>query len=399
MNRSRRAAGLVAFVALTMVVPGGTVNAGPADLATGTITLKGNGTSYIDVVLTEKMTPQAADIEVSTTGSYAGFVITQRLGDLVSLAGGSLVVTSFEKKATKAAGRGIGAIGFAQRELDPGTYRFQLISDGRATVKIPAEGLLRSMSLKTTREARAESVLESMGSGPGDLDHRWPVHRSRSTVTLLGLLEIVDTHQASTAQQCLKEGSENPDACDQTEDYGGTWATTSPGSVGPGWIYSFAGFYTGYALGERTAVQHITQAAASSENYAFYLNFPLTAPGANNMGAPAPRETFSFPYRFAGVQDQPVCAVYVATFVGSCGFVQARPSDREASVKIVDASGGPTAATVMVGDRHLEICGETTEPLEIEPGDGVYVDVHAHPTLDCPDAHGTTGSVEVTLGP
>jgi hypothetical protein len=399
MNGLRRLTGLVAIVALGIVVPGGTVSAGPPDVATGTITLKGNGTSYIDVVLTEKVTPQADDIEVSTTGSYAGFVITQRLGDLVSLAGGSFVVTSFEKKATKAAGRGIGAVGFAQRKLEPGTYRFQLISDGRATVKIPVAGPLRSMTLKTTREARAQSVLESMGSGPGDLDHRWPVHRSRSTITLLGLLEIVDTHQASTGQQCLKEGSENLDACDQTEDYGGTWATTSPGSVGRGWIYSFAGFYTGYAVGERTAVQHVTQATAASENYAFYLNLPLTAPGANNMGAPAPRETFSFPYQFAGVQDQPVCAVYVATFIGSCGFVPARPSDREATVKIVDASGGPTAATVVVGDQRLEICGETTEPLDVDPDGGVYVDVHAHPTLDCPDAHGSVGSVEVTLSP
>ena len=398
MGNLRRLAGLVVLLFGSALLPAGPSGAGPSG-GTGQITLRGEGPSYVDVVLDKKITPYASAIEVTTTGTYAGFVITEHRGELVSLVGGSYVVPSFVRKTKKGGRAGLGVQTLAQNELHPGTYRFQLITDGVATVKIPTEGLSRPMRLRTSHVARAQSTLDFLGHGPGDMEGRWPLHRTRATVTVLDLLQIVQNHEASYVQQCLKDGSENFDTCQApAEDYGGWWVQTSAGSEDPGWIFNSFGYYPGYEVGEYTGVQRVAQAVEGSDNYAFFLNVPLTAPGANNMKNPAPGETFSFPYQVSGVQGQPACRTNLAD-VGTCGSVEARPTDHRATVKIVDAAGGPTAATVTTGNRTIEICGETAEPVRVTPGGHVSVNVHAHPTLDCPQAHGTTGRVEVTLGP
>ena len=394
----RRSAGLVLLLLLGAILPVGPSAAERLGGA-GQIVLKGKGPSFVDVVIDESITPQTQGITVSTTGTYAGYLITEHVGELVSLVGGSYVVPSFDRKTKKATGDSLGAMTLLQRELDPGTYRFQLITDGLATVKIPAAGLSRSMTLRTSHEARALSTLDFLGNGPGDMEARWPLRRTKATVTVLNLLQVVDSHQASFVQQCLKDGSENFDPCQQTNDYGSTWLMTSSGSSGPGWVFNFFGYYPGYEIGTYTGTQRVAQAAAGSENFAFFLNVPLTAPAADNMERAAPEETFTFSYDFAGVQGQPVCGLYAGARARSCWSVPTRPTDHRATVRIVDVTGGPTAATVVSGDQRIEICGETTEPLEVVPGDDVFVDVHAHPTLDCPQGHGTTGTVEVTLGP
>jgi hypothetical protein len=397
VDNFRRLVGLAVVLMLGTLLPIGSSGAG-SSAGTNQITLRGKGSSYVDVVIDETITPRTQGVTVSTTGTYAGYLITEHVGDIVSLVGGSYVVPSFERKTKEAAGVGLGPLTLVEQELEPGTYRFVLITDGVATVKIPTAGLSRSMTLRTSHAARALSALEHMGNGPGDFEERWPLRRTKATVTVLNLLQIVDSHQASFVQQCLKDGSENFDPCNQAEDWGATWAITSPGSVGPGWVFDFFGYYPGYEVGEKTGVQRVAQAVAGSENFAFFLNVPLTAPAHDNMEGPAPKETFSFDYQFSNVQGQPVCGAYAGVMVRSCWGVPARPTDHRATVKIVDAAGGPTAAKVVSGGRTIEICGETAEPVKVTPGDAVYVEVYAHPTPDCPTGHGTTGRVEVTLG-
>jgi hypothetical protein len=399
MDNLRRLAGLVVLLLPATFLPLGRSEAGRPSGGSGQIILMGRGPSYVDVVLDKKITPYASAIEVTTTGTYAGFVITEYRGDLVSLVGGSYVVPSFVRRTKKAGGGSLGVQTLVQNELHPGAYRFQLITDGVATVKIPTEGLSRSMRLSTKHVARAQSALDFLGNGPGDMEARWPLRRTKATVTVLNLLQIVEDHHASFLQQCLKDGSENFDNCQApAEDYGGWWLQTTTGSEDPGWIFDSFGYYPGYEVGEYTGVQRVAQAVEGSANYAFFLNVPLTAPRVNNIKNPAPGETFSFPYQLSGAQGQTFCRTNLAD-VGTCGSVEARPTDHRATVKIVDAAGGPTAATVTTGRRTIEICGETTDPLKVVPGADVSVNVLAHPTPDCPLGHGTTGSVEVTLGP
>lgn len=395
-KRSKRALALLLSALLVgLVAPASDASPQPGPHAS--IILTGKGSTYVDIKLTRKITPDPEMMEITTDGTYAGYLITERAGELVRLVGGSLAIPKFTKETGKVSEFEIESVALAKKELEPGTYRIQLITDGKATVTIPTDGMDSDLSLRAKRVAHQESHLESLGSGPGDIENRTSIRRRPTTITLALFLQIVENHQASTVQQCLRPRLEDEGRCDQTKDFGSTATFASPGGVGTGWTLSSDFFYIDAGTGPHTVVQAAKQVVTSSRTYSFLLNVNLTAPDYDNFGSAAPDKTFSFPYQIAGVQGQPVCSVYVNSWVGSCDVVVARPTDQSASVKIVDVAGGNTAATVFAGGKFYEICGQMDEPVRVDPGGPVFVDVHAHPTTACPTAHGTTGTVEVSL--
>lgn len=388
---------LALSVSISSALAAPPVTAAPLD--DPAIVVTGTRSAYVDFRLTRKVTPDPSLMTVTTDGTYAGYVITEKQGEMIALVGGGLVIPRFVEEAEKASDFPFDPMTMSGETLDPGVYRMRLITDGTTTVRIPAQGLKRDLVLRPDRPAAEQTAeLDDLGSGPGELEGRTSIRRSRNTLTLAAVLSVVENHQGSTIEQCLKRRAEAEDECDPTTDFGATWAVASPGSVGSGWILSWSIFSPIYGAGPHTVIQGVRQVATSSQNLTFVLNLHLTAPKSDNYGPAAPDETFSFPYQVAGVQGNPLCAAWAAgVVVGSCWRIPARPTDHSAKVKIVDAAGGPTAATVTSSGKTYEICGETEKRIPVDPGGGVFVDVHAHPTAGCPMGRGTTGSVEVTL--
>ena len=388
---------LALLVSISSALVATPVTAGPLD--DPAIVVSGTRSAYVDFVLTRKVTPAPRSMTVTTEGTYAGYIITQRRGETMVVVGGGLVIPRFAEEADKATDFPFEPMTISSQPLEAGAYRMRLITDGDTTLRIPTKGLRSDLVFRPVRPAAVQTaVLDDMGSGPGEFEERTSIRRNERSLTFAGLLTVAENHQASTLEQCLKRRAENEDDCDPTTDSGATWAVASPGSVGSGWVLSWSIFGPGNGVGPHTVFQRIRQVSTSSTNLGFVLNLHLTNPSEDNYGPASPDETFTFPYQVAGVQGNPACAAWVAgAMVGSCGGIPVRPTDHSALVEIVDAAGGPTAATVTSGGKRYEICGETAKRIPVEPGGAVLVDVHAHPTSGCPMGRGTTGSVEVTL--
>lgn len=364
------------------------------------IVLEGKTAGYVDFRLDDTVTPRGYEIEVQTTGRYAGYAITEREGELLQLVSGAYSVPRLDKQAMDHAGTPLGPMQFASSKMHPGTYRIQLLAHRPTRVKIPVEGLSRTIHLEVEeRIVPQPDFLQDMGSGPGDVEARASFRRSPTTITLSSILQLVDSHQGSAIQQCLKQEMENQDDCHPSEDYGATFTVVSPGSTGPGWVYSFAGYYIGWGSGPHTAVQRVLQAALTSRNYSFVLNIRLSAPGIANHAKPAKDKTVTLPYEFAGVQDAGVCLIGAGgEVIGGCEIAFARPTDHWAEVEIVDSVAESVSATITTtGAKRFSICGKTEKPFRINPGATIYVEVHAHPTLECPMVFGTTGDVRISL--
>ncbi len=100
--------------------------------------------------------------------------------------------------------------------------------------------------------------------------------------------------------------------------------------------------------------------------------------GASGAEAKKPKKkrTVETPYTEPAVGALGMGVCFQGT---SCVFVEPMPGERYVSVEIVDDLGLPVSASVIqdtsgdgnylaTDDETVHICGETTEPLKIEPG-------------------------------
>ncbi len=129
--------------------------------------------------------------------------------------------------------------------------------------------------------------------------------------------------------------------------------------------------------------------------------FGTTDAGAKRAKKPRTVET-KYTEPAVGAAGAGVC------FQGSsCVFVEPLPGEKFVSIEIVDDLGLPVNASViqdtngdgnyLIDDGVIHICGETTEPLKIEPGT-VTVWVWRTPGLvpPCPGT-ATSGTVKTTF--
>lgn len=108
----------------------------PAHAGTGTLTLTGSASGYADVRLRLPVTLRPDAFTVRTSGSYAGFAI-EHAGTLLAV---GIRAPSFGADPVPIDG---------QRDvvLQAGTYRFVLLTDGRASVSLALDGAARTVTV------------------------------------------------------------------------------------------------------------------------------------------------------------------------------------------------------------------------------------------------------------
>ena len=179
----------VAVVAATLVLSATPVHAASDGRA---LTLTGTESGYVDVTFTSNARFYA-DTSIKKTGQYAGWVV-QRLSDGQVLLG-NLLVNGWSGQITVARTTG------GQVASPAGTYRFYLVTDRSATVRIRVTGLGRSRTLTPTGPVTAAAGAVTLGDAP-IVTHHTPVTSSGRT------LFVVATRHASTAGAVVR-----PNAC------------------------------------------------------------------------------------------------------------------------------------------------------------------------------------------
>lgn len=160
-----------------------------------------------------------------TTGTYAGFVI-ERVAD------GRIMKMAVRVPALDLrVGRVPTFISFGRfNDLPRGRYRVHLLTDGRATVRIVADGLSSDVFLQPNRRSPVSATLIPLAEGTTDrtVQARVPVHVGRTSMVGLATKTEGDTAQAHYLSQCLTEPG---GVCTDEEDYD---VGVSPGSGGGG---------------------------------------------------------------------------------------------------------------------------------------------------------------------
>ena len=128
--------------------------------------------------------PRPLDLEVTTSGTYAGFIV-ERVG------GGGIVAGGMRVPAMDWGGIFEMAIPIAEGPLQPGTYRIHLLTDAPARVRITVEGLDRDLTLKPSRRSPVRASFGSIGVGSGA-----PIAFSKRTLRVREKTVVVMAHDA-----------------------------------------------------------------------------------------------------------------------------------------------------------------------------------------------------------
>ena len=358
------------------------------------IVMKGRSNGFVDFTLRKKITLDYARMRVSTSGDYAGYVISETTpGQNVELVSAAVAVPAFKKKA-----EGLGPIFFGRSQIKPGRYRMHLISQSDARVHIPAAGLPRSIALKAGRATVVQGGIKSLGAPPQAVERREPIDRTKYSLTIMGILALVENHQGSTYERCLLIEEENQCVAGTESRIGdGDTFLASPGGVGPGWwSHSSAIFPRWVPAGHYAAYQRVAGASSGGEYLSIVLDIDLTGPPRGPAKATPPR-TLSMPYQVGTADGAPVCGAFFQTItVSSCGGFETLATERFATIELVDSAGGPVAARVAWPGHSEDICGKASR-LRVPGEEFVGITVFSHPTPSCPTAHATTGEVKFTF--
>jgi hypothetical protein len=205
-----------------------------------TIVLKGKRSSYIQVRLHRTVQLDCCSfrrqerngqtyfaikgLSVDTRGDYAGFAIERvRDGQMMK---GAVRIPAMDLDE----GRLPTYISFGRREtLRPGLYRFHLLTDGPATVRVTARGLEARTTLRPQRPTAVAAELLTLVTSIGEqkLQERVAVDVGRESTVLLATKTEGENTQAHYVSHCLT----GPGGSCSGEDYD-LWL--SPGSGGGG---------------------------------------------------------------------------------------------------------------------------------------------------------------------
>lgn len=165
---------------LAALVAAGGVLVSPVRADEPRLVLTGDRSASIDLTLTEPAEARLVggdDLEASIGGTYAGFAIQ-------SLPARKVLIGGLRVPALEGSGNALPAYPFNPRypavpmpltnarysevaTLAPGTYRFTLLTDGPASVRVPLTGLAESITVSPQDPAQTTGAIVDLDVAPG----------------------------------------------------------------------------------------------------------------------------------------------------------------------------------------------------------------------------------------